>query len=116
MRAPQIRAPHLRAVTTPARARSLTPFATACVTIILAALGAVLVLNTAMARGSYEVVSLRREISEFQQQRVTLLTELEAASAPAGLASAAQGLGMVRAERIGFVSLAQGAVLESSAG
>jgi hypothetical protein len=59
---------------------------------------------------------LRREISEFQQQRVTLLTELEAASAPAGLASAAQGLGMVRAERIGFVSLAQGAVLESSAG
>jgi hypothetical protein len=87
-----------------------------CVTIILGALASVLVLNTAMARGSYESVSMRREIAEYQQQRVTLLTELEAASAPAGLAAAAQELGMARAERIGFVSLANGTVLESSAG
>src|SRR5690606_16059433 len=106
------RAPHLRAVKAPDTSRSLTPFATLCVAIILAALASVLVLNTAMARGSYESVTMRREIAQYQQQRVTLLTELEAASAPAGLAAAAQELGMVHASSIGFVSLADGVVME----
>lgn len=110
------RAPHLRAVSAPRASRSLTPFATLCIAIILASLASVLLLNTAMARGSYDAVSMRREIAQYQQERVALLTQLELASAPAGLASAARELGMVRADRIGFVSLADGVVMESSAG
>lgn len=92
------------------------PFTVVCVTIVVGALTSVLLLNTAMARGSYESVQMRRDIAQLHQDRAALLTQLESASAPGGLAAAAQELGMVPAGRMGFVSLAQGAVLEASAG
>lgn len=92
------------------------PFTVLCVGIVVSALTAVLLLNTAMARGSYESVQIRREIAQLHQDRAALLTQLESASAPGGLAAAAQELGMVPAGRLGFISLEQGAVLESSAG
>lgn len=110
------RAPHLRPVTTPEPSRSLTPFAVLCVSFILAAMAAVLMLNTELTRGAHDAALMRREIAQYQQQRVTLLTQLEAAAAPGGLAAAAQGLGMVPADRIGFVSLSDATVMESSAG
>src|SRR5690606_21956760 len=96
------------------QSRSLVPFATLCVTIVVAALAAVLILNTAMARGAYESQGLRVEIANYHQQRAALLTQLEAASAPGGLAHSAQNLGMVPASRIGFVSLGTGSVLDSA--
>jgi hypothetical protein len=92
----------------------LVPFATLCVSIVLVALAAVLILNTTMARGAYESQSLRVEIANYHQQRAALLTQLEAASAPGGLAHSAQSLGMVPADRIGFVSIGTGSVLDSS--
>ncbi len=112
--APQRSRDHLRAVGAPQQSRSLVPFATLCVGIVIAALAAVLILNTTMARGAYESQSLRIEIANFHQQRAALLTQLEAASAPGGLAHSAQNLGMVPASHIGFVSIGTGAVLGSA--
>ncbi len=112
--APVREAPHLRAVAAPQQARSLGLFAMACIAIVLGALATVLLLNTVMARGAYEAVVVRREIATLHQERATLLTQLEAASAPAGLATTAQSLGMVPAQRMGFVFLEGGSVLEAS--
>src|SRR6187431_2393269 len=88
---------HLRAVATPAQSRSLAPFASLCMLIIVGALASVLLLNTAMAGGSYEAQHMRQEIADAHQQRATLLTELESASAPGDLAASATELGMVPA-------------------
>ncbi|MFN3867067.1 MAG: hypothetical protein ACK4MD_10205 [Demequina sp.] len=104
--------PRLRAVGAPEQARSLAPFAWACLLIILAALTAVLLLNTSMAKGAYERRDLKIEIANLHQERSALITALEANSAPSLLADAATGLGMRPHETLGFVSLEAGAVLE----
>ncbi|MFW2513541.1 hypothetical protein ACNI3K_07155 [Demequina sp. SO4-13] len=98
--------PRLRAVGTPEQARSLAPFAWGCVLIILGALSTVLLLNTAMAQGAYERRDLKIEIANLHQERSSLVTAIEANSAPTRLANAATELGMRPAETYGFVSLA----------
>lgn len=104
---------HLRAVSAPEPGRSLVPFAALCVSIILAAMVSVLLLNITMSRGAWEANSMRTEISRAQQERAALLTQLEAMSNPAGLAASAEALGMVPAAQLGFVSLGSQSVLNS---
>lgn len=104
---------HLRAVTAPSHSRSIAPFAWLCVTIVLAALSAVLALNTTMSEGSYQARDLRIEIAQLHQQRAAALIQLEANAAPAALANRAAELGMQPAGRIGFVTLESGKVLEA---
>ena len=81
--------------------------------IVIAALGAVLALNTSMAEGAYESRDLKIEIADLHQQRAAALTQLESNSAPGALAQQAQTLGMVPADRMGFITLATGHVLEA---
>jgi hypothetical protein len=107
--------PHLRAVTAPEHARSLAPFAWLCVLIIMGALASVLAITTAMSEGAYERRDLKIEIAQLHQQRAALVSELEANSSPTYLAEAASGLGMEPATTLGFVSIADGAVLEQGA-
>jgi len=104
---------HLRPVSAPQHERTLAPFAWLCVAIVLAALGAVLALNTSMAEGAYESRDLKVEIADLHQQRATALTQLESNAAPGALAQQAQTLGMVPADNIGFITLATGQVLEA---
>lgn len=104
---------HLRPVAAPQHERSLAPFAWLCVMIVIAALGAVLALNTSMAEGAYESRDLKIEIADLHQQRAAALTQLESNSAPGALAQQAQTLGMVPADRMGFITLATGHVLEA---
>lgn len=114
--APQVapaRRDHLRAVAAPQRAHSIAPFAWLCVSIIVAALASVLVLNTTMAEGSYETRDLKIEIAQLHQERAAALTELESNAAPSALATDAQALGMVPASSIGFITLASGSVLSA---
>lgn len=103
----------LRPVSAPQHERTLAPFAWLCVAIVLAALGAVLALNTSMAEGAYESRDLKVEIADLHQQRATALTQLESNAAPGALAQQAQTLGMVPADNIGFITLATGQVLEA---
>ncbi|MDN4479525.1 hypothetical protein [Demequina muriae] len=108
--------PRLRAVGAPEQARSLAPFAWACILIILSALAAVLLLNTSMAKGAYERRDLKIEIASLHQERSALVTALEANSAPNLLADAATDLGMRPHDTLRSVSLETGAVLEPGAG
>jgi hypothetical protein len=103
----------LRAVTAPDHSRSIAPFAWLCVGIVIAALSAVLVLNTTMAEGSYVSRDIQIEIAQLHQQRAAALIQLEANAAPEALAHRATELGMQPAGSIGFVTLESGKVLEA---
>lgn len=104
---------HLRAVAAPEQMRSMVPFAWLCVSIVLGAMAAVLLLNTTMASGAYERRDLKIEIASLHQERATLVTQLESNSSPQFLANVAADMGMVPAETLGFVSLKDSVVLES---
>lgn len=104
---------HLRAVAAPEQARSLVPFALLCATIVVVALAAVLMLNTAMASGAYERRALKIEIADLHGQRTALVTELERQAAPERLSEGATALGMQPAEVLGFISLGDSVVIES---
>ncbi len=104
---------HLRPVQAPEQSRSLMPFAIACVAIVVAALAAVLLINTTMAQGAYERRDLRIEIAGLHQQSAAYRETLEENSSPASLAARAAALGMAPAGALGFVSLSDGIVLET---
>ena len=108
-----VRRDHLRAVSAPQRGHSIGPFAWLCVSIVIAALATVLTLNTTMAEGAYESRDLKIEIAQLHQERAAALTQLEANAAPGALASGAQALGMVPADRIGFITLSSGSLLSA---
>ncbi|WP_084127090.1 hypothetical protein [Demequina sp. NBRC 110054] len=110
------RAPHLRAVAAPEQARSIVPFAMLCVSVIVAALASVLLINIAMTEGAYERRDLKIEIAQLAQERDDLVTELEESSAAPRLAQRASELGMQSADTLGFVSLEQGVVLKQRTG
>ncbi|WP_062072753.1 hypothetical protein [Demequina sediminicola] len=107
---------HLHAVATPQPARSLGPFVATCVLIALAAIASVLVVNTQMTQGAFERRDLKIEIANLHQERASLVGQLESLSAPAALAAQAEGMGMVPASSLGFVSIEDSAVLHQGQG
>jgi len=86
------------------------PFVLACMAILAGALLSALLLNTQMAQGSYDQYRLANELGRLDQDQKDLVAELDRKAAPAELAQAAQGLGMVPADGTGWVSLADGTV------
>lgn len=107
------RRPRLAAVPAPQRGRSIAPFATLCVAIVVGALAAVLVLNTTTAQSAYNSRDVKIEIAQLHQARAETLAQLEANAAPSALSQRAQELGMVPASSIGFVSLENGQVMHA---
>ncbi|WP_084129967.1 hypothetical protein [Demequina sp. NBRC 110055] len=103
---------HLRAVSAPEQGRSIAPFAWTCILIVLAAMAAVLVINTQMAKGAYERRDLKIEIASLHTQAESLSSVLERNAAPSYLAQRASALGMELAPTLGSISIADGAVLE----
>lgn len=104
---------HLRAVAAPEQARTLVPFAWTCALIVVAALTAVLLLNTSMARGAYERRDLKIAIANLHEKHASLVTTLEQKSSPDALARDAQALGMQPGTVLGFISLKDKVVIES---
>lgn len=88
--------PRLRLVQAPTQARSRAPFVLACIGLLAGALLGTLVLNTAMADGSYEAQSLQRELAAQAEVTDTLHARLDALKSPQALALRATELGMVR--------------------
>ncbi|WP_062517926.1 hypothetical protein [Demequina gelatinilytica] len=104
---------HLRPVAAPERSRSLAPFAWICGLTVVAALAAVLLINTTMAEGAYERRDLKLQIRDLHVQEAALLETLDANASPEGLADRAERLGMAPASALGFMSLSDGIVLET---
>ncbi|MBI9115471.1 hypothetical protein [Sanguibacter suaedae] len=97
--------PRLRLVQAPEQARSRAPFVLLCMAILGAALLGTLVLNTAMADGSYEAASLQRELAQQAEVSDNLKAQLDERTSPQALAGRAQELGMVQFANPGILSL-----------
>jgi len=86
-----------RVACAPLRARSSIPFALLCAAILVGSLVGVLLVNTRMVNGSYDLSRLQREAARAAQD-VQMLHE-QVRSAQANLPKAAAEIGMVPAEQ-----------------
>lgn len=117
LRAPRLRPlaptswrPRLRLVRAPAPARSRLPFLLLCLTILGGAMLAALALNTAMATTAYVIGDRQAELAQLAQAEQQLTAEVEQLSSPTQLAEAATRIGMVPAEGLSYINLADGTI------
>jgi hypothetical protein len=86
-------------------------FLSLCVVLLLGGFVGVLVLNTAMAKGSYTLRDLQHRSDELTDAQDALRHSLDAVSGPGPLAMRARQLGMVPAATPAFLRLSDGKVL-----
>lgn len=101
-------------VRAPLQATSGVPFLVLCALILAGALLAALLLNTSMARGSYEAAALQREVGQVAQDVQAKQAELRAAEN--SLADRARAMGMVPAEDPTMISVGSRSVVGVGAG
>lgn len=99
------------AVVSPQDTSGSVRFPVLCLSLLLAGLGAVLGLNTAMAQDSFEVQRLEGRSAALSDTQESLTHDIDERSAPQALADRADELGMVPADSAAFVDLEKGAVL-----
>ncbi|WP_418277218.1 hypothetical protein ACNHYB_04620 [Isoptericola jiangsuensis] len=99
----------LDAVRAPLQATSGVPFMVLCALVLTGALLGALLLNTQMARGSYEMSGLRKEVGLVAQDVQEVRAELR--QAEASLGEQAERLGMSPAAEITMLSAADRAVV-----
>lgn len=86
-------------------------FLALCVLLLLGGFVGVLVLNTAMAKGSYTLRDLQQRSDQLTDNQDSLRNAIDAVSGPGPLAKRARDLGMVPAETPAFLRLSDGKVL-----
>ncbi len=86
-------------------------FLATCVALLAGGLLAVLILNTALAQGSFELGRLQATSSQLADQEEALTHSIDTQRAPSRLAQRAEQLGMVPAESPAFLRLSDGKVL-----
>lgn len=102
----------LDVVRAPLHAKSRVPFLVLCATLMIVSLVAVLVLNTTLARGSYEMSKLQGEVAQTAQDVQGLQEDLSAAKT--SLPDKAKSFGMVPAENPTMVSIRTGKVVKGT--
>jgi hypothetical protein len=103
--------PTLRVVAPPAVDRGRTAFVVLCLGLLVGGLLAVLLLNTAMAQGSFALHDLQRTSGELGDEQQSLAQDIAVQAAPPQLAAKATALGMVPAGTAAFLRLSDGKVL-----
>jgi hypothetical protein len=101
----------LRAVPPPRFRAARAPFVIVVVAILGAGLVGLLLLNTALAQGSFRIHDLQNRTAALQDREQQLQTAVDVAGTPAKLAAAAHRLGLVPATDPGFLRLSDGRVL-----
>ena len=86
-------------------------FAALCMTLLCAGLVGLLMLNTAMAEGSFTLHNLQSTSGELADTQDALTQAIDAQRSPAHLATRATRLGMVPADSAAFLRLSDGKVL-----
>ena len=108
--------PRLRLVRAPAQGRTRVPFVLVCMGVLAAALLSALLLNTQMAKNSYEKYDLSNELSRLDQDAQDLSAALDQKASPGQLAKAAGKLGMVPSDGTGWIRLTDKAVQAAAGG
>ena len=104
-------APRQLKVVAPPETRGNGAFLALCVLLLLGGFVGVLMLNTAMAKGSYTMRDLQRRSDSLTDQQDSLRHTIDSVSGPGPLARRARDLGMVPAETAAFLRLSDGKVL-----
>lgn len=109
LKRPSTSTPRLRVVTgaTPRRGAA---FGIICVTLLAAGLIGLLLLNTALAQGSFTLHDLKATSGELSDKADVLTQSLEASKSPANLAAKAVSMGMVPAQSAAFLRISDGRV------
>jgi len=84
--------------------------------VLAVALLSALLLNTQMAKNSYENYDLSNELGRLDQDAQDLSAALDQKASPAQLAKAASALGMVPSDGTGWIRLSDGAVQAAAGG
>jgi hypothetical protein len=103
--------PRLAVVTSPRPARSFVPYLLLCTAILTASLLGALLLNTHMAATAYEIHDQQVALTRLDEAEASLRAQVEEAGSPATLQRRATELGMVPAEHLRFIRIADGALL-----
>lgn len=98
-------------VVAPPETRGNGAFLALCALLLLGGFVGVLMLNTAMAKGSYTMRDLQRRSDALTDQQDSLRHTIDSVSGPGPLAQRARELGMVPAETAAFLRLSDGKVL-----
>ncbi|HEU5333184.1 MAG TPA: hypothetical protein VFU73_10475 [Actinocrinis sp.] len=112
-RAAAVRRPGLAVIDGFAGRRSVIPFAILVLAVLGAGLVGLLLLNTALDRGAFEIQAAQKRQSDLTDQQQQLQLQINALSAPGPLASQAAALGMVPNPQPVFLNPGDGAVLGS---
>ena len=86
-------------------------FAGFCVALMVSGLVALLMLNTSLAQGAFELTRLQATSGTLTDQQEQLTAFIDQQRSPRTLAAAAQRLGMVPAQSMAFIRLSDGAIL-----
>ena len=98
-------------VVAPPELRGNGVFLAVCVLLLLGGFVGVLMLNTAMAKGSYTMRDLQRRSDQLTDTQDALRHTIDGLSGPGPLAKRARELGMVPAATPAFLRLSDGKVL-----
>lgn len=104
-------APRQLKVVAPPELRGNGVFLGLCVVLLLGGFVGVLMLNTAMAKGSYTMRDLQRRSDQLNDTQDALRHTIDGLSGPGPLAKRARELGMVPAATPAFLRLSDGKVL-----
>ena len=86
-------------------------FAVLCMVLLAAGLVSLLMMNTALASGIYQLKDLRAQSGTLTDQQEQLTQVVDDLRSPRNLADRAQQMGMVPAKSMAFVRLADGTVI-----
>jgi len=103
--------PRLRVVTGAPLRRGGAAFGIVCATLLAVGLIGLLVLNTALAQGSFTLQKLQSTSDQLNGAQDGLSQSLEISKSPANLAMRATSMGMVPAESAAFLRLSDGHVI-----
>ena len=103
--------PTLRVVSVPAPDRARTLFVGLCLLLLGGGLLALLLLNTAMANGSFRLHDLQATSDQLGDRQQALRQDIAVQAAPERLAARAKALGMVPSDSAAFLQLSDGKVL-----
>lgn len=101
----------LRVVPAALRQTGSGAFAIVCMVLLAAGLVALLMMNTALAQGTFELKGLQRTSGTLTDTQEQLTQAVDDLRSPRSLADKAQALGMVPAKSMAFIRLSDGAIV-----
>jgi hypothetical protein len=108
---PTTTTPRLRVVAGAPPRRNGAAFGIICATLLSAGLLGLLLLNTALAQGSFTLHDLRATSDQLSDTQDALTQSLAISKSPANIAAKAVGMGMVPAQSAAFLRLSDGKVI-----